>query len=127
MISKKEILKDRELEYPLTPELESNLEKLLIAVNKLRTLYGKPTVVTSGYRPGHYNTDAGGGSRSAHLSCEAIDISDKDRSLTNFCTDDILEQCGLFIEDPAVAKTWLHAQTRKPKSSIPGRTRVFKP
>lgn len=127
MISRAEILKNRELEYPLTAELEANLNRLLIAVNKLRHLYGKPMFCTSGYRPGHYNTDVKGGSKSSHLFCAAADFRDHDRSLTNFCTDDILEKCGLWMEDPAIATTWVHVQTKEPKSRIPGRTRVFKP
>lgn len=117
----------REIQYPLDEQQEKNLELLLIAVNKLRTLYGKPMMVTSGYRPGHYNTRAGGGKKSAHLTAEACDFADKDRSLTNFCTDEILEQCGLFMEDPTVATTWTHLQTRIPKSKVNGRIRVFKP
>jgi len=127
MISKSEILMGREIEYPLSEEQNKNLEFLLVAVNKLRALYGKPMVVTSGYRPGKYNVAAKGGSKSAHLTCEAVDFADKSRELTKFCTDEILESCGLWIEDPAVATTWLHAQIREPKSRIPGRTRVFKP
>lgn len=127
MITREEILMKRDAQYPLTPELESNLAKLLVAVNKLRKLYGKPMFVSSGYRPGHFNVKAGGGKRSAHLSLEAADFADKDRALTNFCTDDILEECGLWMEDPAIATTWTHVQVREPKSRVPGRTRVFKP
>ena len=127
MISKKEILMGREDEYPLSEEQQKNFDKLIQAVNQLRGLYGKPMMVTSGYRPGHYNVKAGGGSKSAHLTCEAVDFADKNRELTNFCTDEILEKCGLYMEDPSVATTWTHLQTRVPKSKIPGRTRVFKP
>lgn len=126
-ITRKEVLMGRDVEYPLSEEQEKNLEKLLEAVNKLRSLYGKPMRVTSGYRPGHYNTKAGGGKRSAHLTCEAVDFADKDRALTNFCTDDILEQCGLWMESPDVATTWCHLQTREPKSRWNGRKRVFNP
>lgn len=127
MITRDEILMLRDKEYPLTPELETNLNNLLIAVNKLRQLYGKPMFVSSGYRPGHYNAKAGGGKKSAHLTLEAVDFKDISRELTNFCTDEILEKCGLFMEDPAIATTWIHLQLRKPKSRVDGRTRVFKP
>ena len=127
MITKDEILMGREIQYPLDEQQEKNLELLLVAVNKLRQLYGKRMFVTSGYRPGYYNTKAGGGKKSAHLTLEACDFADKSRELTNFCTDEVLEQCGLWMEDPSVATTWLHAQIREPKSRIPGRTRVFKP
>jgi len=127
MITRDEILMGREKAEPLSKEQESNLDKLLIAVNKLRALYGKQMIVSSGYRPPSINTKVGGGSRSCHLTCEAADFADKSRDLTNFCTDDILEQCGLWMENPEVAKTWVHVQTREPKSRVKGRTRVFNP
>ena len=127
MITRAEVLMKRDIEYPLSKEQEENLEKLLVALNKLRALYGRPMRVTSGYRPGHYNTKAGGGKRSAHLTLEACDFADKDRALTNFCTDEILEQCGLWMESPEVATTWLHVQIREPKSRWNGRKRVFNP
>ena len=127
MITKEEILMGRDVQYPLSEEQRNNLGMLLIALNKLRKLYGKPMYVTSGYRPGHYNVKAKGGKNSAHLTCEAADFADTDRDLTNFCTDEILTQCGLFMEDPSVATTWCHLMIRFPKSRVDGRTRVFKP
>jgi hypothetical protein len=127
MIARDEILMGREKLTPLNEEQEANLEKLLIAVNKLRKLYGKPMFVTSGYRPAAINAKIGGGRKSAHLTCEAVDFADKDRALTNFCTDDILEECGLWMESPDVATTWLHVQIREPKSRWNGRKRVFNP
>jgi len=127
VISKNEILMGREKVDPLSEDQEANLEKLLIAVNKLRALYGKPMHVTSGYRPASVNAKIGGGKKSAHLTLEACDFADKDRSLTNFCTDDILEECGLWAEDFRIATVWLHVQIREPKSRVSGRTRVFIP
>jgi len=112
MISRDEILMGRDVEFPLTPELETNLSNLLTAVNKLRTLYGKPMIVNSGYRPGHYNTDAGGAPNSSHEVCEAIDIRDEDNEVKKWITVDILEQCGLYQEDPASTISWCHVQIR---------------
>lgn len=111
----------REVEYPLTPELEENLEKLLVAVNKLRDLYGKPMMVSSGYRPGHYNTDAGGAKNSTHCLCMAVDFHDQDKALKEWITVEILEQCDLYQEDPSRTNTWLHVQIR------PTHNRVFIP
>lgn len=127
MILIKDILMGRDLEYPLNDEQGVNLKILHIAICKLVELYGKPVQLTSGYRPGHYNKLAKGGSRSAHLTCEAVDLADKSRDLTNFCTDEVLEQCGLWMEDPNVARSWVHLQIRKPKSRCDDRVRVFKP
>lgn len=123
MISKGEILMGRQVEYPLTPELEANLQKLLVAVNKLRALYGKPMTVSSGYRPGKYNTAAGGAKNSSHLTCQAVDFKDADGKLKAWITVDILTQCGLWQEAPDRTPTWLHVQVRP----IPSGRRIFNP
>lgn len=122
-ISPQEILQGREVEYPLSPELRSNLDKLLVAVNKLRAYYGKPLFVSSGYRPGKYNVKAGGSSKSSHLSCEAVDFHDVSRELTKFLISrlDVLEDCGLYMESPDATPTWVHVQIR------PTVNRIFKP
>lgn len=124
MISREEVLMGRDKEFPLTPALESNLQKLLIALNKFRTAYGKPMVVTSGYRPGHYNKDAGGALHSSHLTCEACDFSDPQGILDAFCMANLklLEDCGLWLESPMNTVGWCHLQIRP----VPNK-RVFLP
>lgn len=124
MITREEILMGRDTEYPLSPELETNLMRLLVALNKFRQIYGKPMHVTSGYRPGIYNKKAGGSIRSAHLTLEACDFADADGSLANFCVQNLklLVECGLWLESPLRTKGWVHLQIR----SIPG-VRIFEP
>ncbi len=112
MISRDEILMGRDKEYPLSLSLEDNLAKLLIAVNKLRAAYGKPMYVSSGYRPGKYNVAAGGAKSSSHMTCQAVDFKDADGALKAWITVEILEQCGLYQEDPLKTPTWLHVQVR---------------
>lgn len=121
MISRDEILMGRDAEFPLDTELEANLLVLLKAVNKLRMVYGSPMTVNSGYRPGHYNDDAGGAPNSPHITCQAVDFHDADGALKAWITVEILERCGLYQEDPASTPTWLHVQTR------PTHNRVFIP
>lgn len=121
MITREEILQNRDKEFPLSDELETNLIHLLEAVNKLRTLYAKPMYVSSGYRPGHYNTDAHGAANSTHLTCQAVDFADKDGAIKSWITLDILEKCGLYQEAPHSTPTWVHVQTR------PTHSRVFTP
>lgn len=121
MISRDELLMGRDAEFPLTDELEANLQRLLTAVNKLRTLYAKPMFVSSGYRPDHYNTDAGGAPDSPHRFCEAVDLHDRDNAIKNWITVEILEQCGLYQESPESTPTWCHVQVR------PTLNRVFVP
>src|SRR5690242_5679764 len=103
MISRDEVLMGRDKQYPLDSELENNLGLLLSALNKLRAIYGKPMYVTSGYRPGNFNQAAGGAKKSAHMSCQAVDFKDADRKLKDWCLNNLqaLEQCGLYMEDPA--------------------------
>lgn len=118
MITRDEILQGRDEEFPLSEEFEQNLQDLLVAVNKLRDLYGKPMFVSSGYRPGHYNTDAGGAKNSTHMICMAVDFQDNDNKLKSWITVKVLEDCGLYMEDPKHTSTWLHVQTRSTKNRI---------
>lgn len=110
MISRDEILMGREKEYPLTEEMLSNLSTLLVRMNKLRLLYGKMMLVSSGYRPGHYNVDAGGAKNSCHLDCRAVDIHDRDGLLKEWILnhEEVLDECDLWMEDPKRTKTWAH-------------------
>lgn len=125
MITREEILMQRDKEFPLTPELENNLKKLLEAVNKFRKAYNKPLFVSSGYRPGAYNKAAGGAKKSNHMICLAVDFKDKDGEVDKFAKDNLklLEECGLYLEDPDHTPGWCHLQCSPPKSG----KRVFKP
>lgn len=116
---------NRDTQYPLTPELETNLVKLLFAVNKFRTAYGMPMTVSSGYRPGPFNAAAGGAPNSSHKTCEAVDFHDSDDTLKTWIASNltVLDDCDLYMEDPESTKTWVHLTTRAPHSGH----RVFKP
>jgi hypothetical protein len=123
MITREEILKGRERQHPLDEALEANLKALLIALNKFRYIYGTPMRVTSGYRPAAINLAIGGSKKSAHMSCQAADFADADGKLKMFCLQNVkvLEDCGLYVEDPASTPTWCHMQIR------PTKNRIFKP
>lgn len=123
MISKSEILMGREHGYPLTAGMIVNLNNLLKAVNIVRAAYGKPLLVSSGYRPAEFNTKAGGAKNSAHLTCEAVDFIDPDQAFSKWCLANlpILEQAGLWMESPAHTVGWVHLQIR------PVSVRVFIP
>lgn len=113
-ITREEILQNREKEFPLTPALEANLAKLLVALNKFRDTYGIPMIVTSGYRPGYYNTQAGGAPFSAHKVCMACDFADGDGALKEWIrkNPDVLTTCGLWQEAPQSTPTWVHLDIR---------------
>lgn len=127
MILAKELLMGRQVEFPLTEQLLDNLCVLHAAVNQIRRAYGKPMTVTSGYRPGRFNTAAGGAKGSAHLVCLAADFADVDGSLATWCLANLwrLQAAGLWLEDPTHTKGWVHLQARDPGT---GPTQgVFKP
>jgi len=126
MITRDEILKGRELRDPLTPELEANLTKLLTAVNLVRQAYGAPLMISSGYRPPRINSRIKGAAKnSAHLTCQAADIWDPKHALVQFLLTkpELLQQAGLWMEDPKKTPTWCHLQIR-PVHGVGG-TRVF--
>lgn len=118
-----EVLMGRDKAYPLNIRKWKNLCKLLVAINHLRNEYGKPMYVSSGYRPGKYNTLAGGSQRSSHLTCQAVDFKDPDRQLTDFCLNNVhlLEKYGIYMEHPDYTIGWVHLQVR------PTRNRIFNP
>lgn len=117
-ITESEYLMGRDKQAPIDSVIRANMEKLLVACNLVRDLYGKPMKVSSGYRPAAQNAAAGGAKRSAHLTCEACDFADPDRKLIQWCLRnlDILEKAGLYMESPVNTPTWVHLQTRAPKS-----------
>ena len=121
MITRSEVLMGREIDYPLSAELETNLSALLYSVNVLRAEYGKPMRVSSGYRPGHFNSDAGGAINSTHKLCMGVDFHDRDGAIKSWLTESILERCGLYMEDPRNTSTWVHVQIR------PTKNRIFRP
>lgn len=115
--------------YPdsdITPLIRVNLSKLLDALNKFRDKYGKPMMVSSGLRTQQANDQlSNSGKNSAHLSGEACDFHDLDRSITNFIMSNpqVLVDCDLYMEEPASTPTWVHLAVRRPASG----NRIFKP
>lgn len=128
MINKSELLMGRDVQYAAeyTQEISANLDKLLIHLNQFRALYGKPMTVSSGWRPAAVNAAlANAAKKSNHMLGLACDFKDADGSLAAWCLNNltILEQCGLYMEDPASTPNWCHLQCVPPKSG----KRVFKP
>lgn len=118
-----EILMGRDAAHPLTPEMEANLTRLIQALSIVREAYGKPLKISSGYRPAAINKSVKGATRSAHLTCEACDLSDPNREFARWCIANlgVLKRAGLHLEDPRWSPTWIHLQIRRPGSG----NRVF--
>lgn len=121
MLTRDEVLMGRDVEYPLNQELEDNLINLLEAINRLYALTGIEFTVSSGYRPGRYNKAARGAKDSSHMTCQAVDLHDVNGRIKKAVTVNLLEQCGLYMEDPRSTPTWCHLQVR------PTVSRIFKP
>lgn len=125
MISMQELLGPYKLEDQ-SNEIQVNLKLLLGRVNKIRTWWGKPMIVTSGLRTmtDHLRIYKEKGItdptkiplKSKHLFGAAVDISDPDLSLTAWLKKDSshLELAQLWCENNT--PTWVHFQIFPPMS-----------
>lgn len=123
MITLKEYLMGREKDFPLDMLQAQNAAELLARINWLfGTLKLKPKV-SSGYRPSAINKKIGGAKMSTHTVCAGIDLHDPDGMLAARMLDhlDLLEECGLWLENPQFTKNWIHLDMKQRKN------RVFNP
>jgi hypothetical protein len=118
----------------LTPRIRDCSALTVERANYLLEAYAEATGddserrVNSGWRPRAVNAAVRGAApNSRHLTGEAVDLSDEDQSLGEWCESEaglaVLEKVGLWIESPAYTKRWLHCQTVAPRSG----NRVFVP
>lgn len=105
----------------LSPELLGNANTIVPRANDLLSHFGEYRQCNSGYRSAadqaRINPKA---TNSAHLTCQAIDIEDKDGKLKAFCLNNLklLESIGLWMESPDATPTWVHVQIRPTKNRI---------
>lgn len=135
----KEILKDKDFNSQ-SKEVQNNLNVLLDKINKIRTLWGKPMVITNGLRTMDDNIriykekaqKAGVPfdlskvpTKNAHLSGSACDVFDPNKDLQKWCKNNEkeLEKIGLWMEDFNSTPNWCHFQIYASKSG----NRWFKP
>ena len=129
MISRDELMSGFDFDS-LPSNQQYNIGVLLDRVNKIRTLWNKPMIVTSGYRSmeHHLAIYAAKGitdqskipMKSKHLIGAAVDISDPDGSLKKFVKNNnykVLEDAMLWMEDESTTHGWLHVQIFAPMSS----------
>ena len=136
MISKKELLQGRDTKYPddYTQEISDNLDKFLLLINQVRTAWGKPMTVNSGWRPPSINgTTPGAAAHSKHMIGLAVDISDEDGSLWKWVIENLalMRDLGFYMEDRRWTPTWVHFGFGPPKSGhrvfVPDSTRAHAP
>jgi uncharacterized protein YcbK (DUF882 family) len=129
MISLKELLNNKYQFITLPKEHQENLKILLEKINQVRLLYGKPMIVTSGYRSmeDHLRIYAAKGitdkskipMQSKHLIGAACDIADPKKELQTWILNNLpkIEAIGLWMEDFNYTPNWVHFQILPPKSN----------
>lgn len=127
-ITKDELLMGRDKSYPkeYTKEVSDNLDKLLGAMNQVRSAYGSPMRVSSGWRPAAVNSSiAGAAKKSNHMLGLAVDILDRDGKLREWVLSnlDLMQSLGIYIEDFRWTPTWVHFQIAPTRSG----KRIFIP
>jgi hypothetical protein len=134
MITLTDYFMGRDRQYPdeLTDDIKKNATETVARANLLLSSYKAMTKdeeirkVNSGWRPSGVNSATlGAAPRSKHMLGQAIDISDPEGDLDEWCMDnpDILQSIGLWLEHPSATKSWCHVQVVPPKSG----KRVFYP
>lgn len=119
----------------ITPAIEANAEKLLVAVNSLleeciglgwvpRVNPATGTLISGqdngGWRPAACPI---GAPSSSHKQGRGVDVADGNGELDAMVDADMLERHGLYKEHPDATPGWLHLSDRAPKSG----NRVFWP
>lgn len=116
MITIEEILRGQP-NYP--KEYQANLIDLHKKINIVRTAFGKPMIVTAGYRSVAWEKHHGRSGKSDHCKCMAIDIYDPKKELSCWCYEhqELLRSIPLWVESPEYTPNWVHFTT-KPKSQL---------
>jgi uncharacterized protein YcbK (DUF882 family) len=116
--------------YKTNPNIDKNLETLLMRINELERAYGKPFVITSGLRSEEKQAELRAEGKtnaihSYHCAGAAVDIYDPDKELQAYCIANvaILERIGFWCEDFKYTVNWCHFQCLGPRSQ----KRFFQP
>lgn len=117
--------RDKTHSAELTPDIVRNAEVTVQRANLLLSEFRHDTgdteirKVNSGWRPAAVNAATPNAAlRSKHMTGQAIDISDPEGDLDEWCLShlEVLERIGLWLEHPSATKNWCHVQTVPPKS-----------
>ena len=104
----------------LTEEIRQAAAVTVERVNALLEIAKRPNArVRSGWRPAEINASIPGAAlHSKHMTGEACDIADPGGELGRWVLDNeqALVDVGLWCEAPSHTPTWVHFQTKPPKS-----------
>lgn len=95
---------------PTEDEIINNLNHTLQRLNAIREGYGKPIIISSGYRCPELNELVGGAKDSKHLTGLAVDLK-WDKDLVEY----IIDNCSFdkLIREKSGNVKWIHIQFRK--------------
>lgn len=95
---------------PTEDEIINNLNHTLQRLNTIREGYGKPIIISSGYRCPELNELVGGAKDSKHLTGLAVDLK-WDKDLVEY----IIDNCSFdkLIREKSGNVKWIHIQFRK--------------
>ena len=124
--------RDKQFPLNLTAEIKTNAQITVTRANLILSQFKQATgdtsqrKVTSGWRPPMINAiTKNAAPNSKHMTGQAVDISDPDGDLDEWCLANrtYLEGAQLWQEHPSATKGWCHLQIVPPKSG----NRVFYP
>jgi hypothetical protein len=120
MITLEQYLMGRDKEHPINMVQARNAANLLARVNWVFATLGICPFLSSGYRPQSINKSVGGAKMSTHTMCAGIDVFDRDKAIANAILNrvQLLEECGLWLENPDYTKTWVHLDIKVRKNRI---------
>ena len=109
---------------PQDAEIIEHIEELIELLDDVRTAWGGPLIVTSGYRCPQLNKNVGGAKTSAHLTGYAVDIvpaNNRKKEFFEFCKEYLKGRDfdELIFEKNSKGAIWCHIALK----SIDGKQR----
>jgi hypothetical protein len=138
-ITMKELLNNKYNLEDQPDDVQKNLGVLLERINKVRSAWGRPMTPTSGlrsmedhlriYREKGITDPAKIPMKSKHLYGQAVDISDPNRQLQQWCkqNEPLLKAIGLWMESFDATPNWCHFQIVPYGSYKEGKSIWFNP
>ena len=95
--------------FPGVGELKAIENLVTRLLQPLRTVYGRPMVINSGYRSFDLNREVGGSPHSQHMKGEAADIACESPD----CLAALLIESGLEFDQCGIYSTFVHLSLKK--------------
>lgn len=99
---------------PIDETIIDNINYSLERLNEIRENYGKPIIISSGYRCQALNEAVGGVKDSKHQEGLAVDLK-WDKELLEFITDNM--QFDKLIREKSGKTRWIHIQFRRDRET----------